>query len=71
MEYCHFGCLAGHFTTLSEARTHTELTSATIEMITVEIIIHKLVHSVSRLSYVCCSYALLTVNLILVNDIFW
>lgn len=40
MKYCHLYYLAGHLTTLSEARTHTQLTSATFKMITVEIIIH-------------------------------
>jgi len=40
MEYCHLYCLAGHLTTLSEAKTHTQLTSAKFKIITVEIVFH-------------------------------
>lgn len=38
LEYCHLYCLAGHLTTLSEANTHTQLTSAKFKIITVEVI---------------------------------
>lgn len=40
LEYCHLYCLTGHLTTLSEAKTHTQLTSAKCKIITVEFVVH-------------------------------
>lgn len=40
LEYCHLYCLTGHLTTLSEAKTHTQLTSAKCKIIPVEFVVH-------------------------------